>query len=415
MIPEISIIKLLLNYNNWSEVDSKLSIQDFPKELQPLYSSIVNFHASNDNRVDLSTDDLANLVFSGQVKDRPFTTEILKEVDQCDATASTTAQLINSLRQRRILKEISLLSYEVAEGRQEQSKLSDLLLAYHGDGDMSSASDSQEEDILSNDLQAVVDKVIAAPGLRWRLDTLNKMMGSLRKGNFGFIVARPETGKTTFLASEISYMAEQLGEEDGPILWFNNEQVGEEVLLRIYQGSLGRDTAALLSDVGSAQEEFISKTHDKLKLIDRGTIHYKFVDQLCKKYKPSLVIMDQLDAVAGFDADRKDLQLGAIYRWFRELAKQYCPVIGVCQADGTGEGVRWLTMTHVADAKTAKQAHADWILGIGKVNDPGYENLRFLHLSKNKLPGDEDTVPSLRHGRREVIIEPQIARYKDIG
>ena len=413
MIPELSIIRLLLKYNNWRDVDSKLSIQDFPKDLQPLYSSIVNFHASNDNCVDLSVSDLANLVFSGQVKDRAYTAEILKEVDQCDATQNTVLQLINSLQRRRKLKEISLLSYEVAEGRGDVTSLETILSSYLGDGD--DTSDGTEEDILVNDLKAVVDKVISAPGLRWRLNTLNQMLGSLRKGNFGFIVARPETGKTTFLASEITYMAEQLKEEDGPILWFNNEQVGEEVLLRIYQGSLGRDTAALLSDVSGAQEEFISKTHDKLKLIDRGTIHYKFVDQLCKKYKPSLVIMDQLDAVAGFDADRKDLQLGAIYRWFRELAKQYCPVIGVCQADGTGEGVRWLTMTHVADAKTAKQAHADWILGIGKVNDAGYENLRFLHLSKNKLIGDDDTVPSLRHGRREVIIEPQIARYKDIG
>lgn len=116
----------------------------------------------------------------------------------------------------------------------------------------------------------------------------------------------------------------------------------------------------------------------------------------------------------GFDSDREDLKLGAIYQWARELAKEYCPVIGVCQSDGSGEGVRWLTMANVANAKTAKQAEADWILGIGKVNDPGYDNLRFLHLSKNKLMGDSDSIPDQRHGRREVIIEPELARYRDI-
>jgi hypothetical protein len=46
----------------------------------------------------------------------------------------------------------------------------------------------------------------------------------------------------------------------------------------------------------------------------------------------------------------------------------------ICQADGTGEGQKWLTMSNVANAKTSKQAEADWILGIGKVNDPGYDN-----------------------------------------
>jgi hypothetical protein len=72
-------------------------------------------------------------------------------------------------------------------------------------------------------------------------------------------------------------------------------------------------------------------------------------------------------------------------------------------------------MEHVANAKTSKQAEADWILGIGKVSDQGYENLRYLHLSKNKLSGDEDTIPTERHGHRDVLILPEIARYKDIG
>ena len=71
-------------------------------------------------------------------------------------------------------------------------------------------------------------------------------------------------------------------------------------------------------------------------------------------------------------------------------------------------------MANVADAKTAKQAHADWILGIGKKNDAGYENLRYLHLSKNKLSGDRDSDPNQRHGKREVIIEAQIGRYRDL-
>jgi hypothetical protein len=143
-------------------------------------------------------------------------------------------------------------------------------------------------------------------------------------------------------------------------------------------------------------------------------VHKNTVESLCKQFKPSLVAIDQLDAIHGFNADRKDLQLGEIYRWARELAKEYCPVIGVSQADGSGDGVAWLSMANVADAKTAKQAHADWILGIGKKNDAGYENIRYLHLSKNKLSGGPETDPKQRHGKREVIIEAQIGRYTDI-
>ena len=70
-------------------------------------------------------------------------------------------------------------------------------------------------------------------------------------------------------------------------------------------------------------------------------------------------------------------------------------------------------MDNVANAKTAKQAEADWILGIGASHSDGFEFVRHLHASKNKLTGDEDSDPALRHGKLDVIIQPEIARYKD--
>jgi hypothetical protein len=79
-----------------------------------------------------------------------------------------------------------------------------------------------------------------------------------------------------------------------------------------------------------------------------------------------------------------------------------------------GEGVRYLTMDHVANAKTAVQAEADWILGIGCDHDETQPNARYLTICKNKLLGDSDSIPELRHGRFEVMIEPQIARYRDV-
>jgi len=71
-------------------------------------------------------------------------------------------------------------------------------------------------------------------------------------------------------------------------------------------------------------------------------------------------------------------------------------------------------MNHVSNAHTAKQAEADWILGIGFIHDTGWEDIRFLNISKNKLQGDVDTDPKKRHGKTEVLIQPLIARYKDL-
>jgi KaiC/GvpD/RAD55 family RecA-like ATPase len=240
------------------------------------------------------------------------------------------------------------------------------------------------------------------------------MLGSLRRGDFGFLFARPETGKTTFLVSEVTNFASQLTESMGPILWFNNEEQGNKVQLRLYQAMLGCNLTELFSDIKGNQDKYMERGGAGIKLYDSAAIHRKQVEQITRELRPSLIIFDQLDKIKGFTDDREDLRLGAIYIWAREIAKQYCPVIAVCQADASGEGKRWLTMENVANAKTAKQAEADWIMGIGKTHDVSEEYMRHLHICKNKLTGDTDSDPSLRHGRQTVRILPDLARYEDL-
>jgi hypothetical protein len=38
-----------------------------------------------------------------------------------------------------------------------------------------------------------------------------------------------------------------------------------------------------------------------------------------------------------------------------------------------------------------------------------------MNISKNKLMGDAKTDPKLRHGKFEVLIDPERARYKDMS
>ena len=373
-----------------------------------------NFHESNSEQVNLSVGDLANLLFAHKHKDKEYYEGVIAAVDKLDVSSTTTSVLLQSFVDNKLLKEISLAAYEVTEGTLSKEKLSALLEQYTAEKDNSV---SQEEfEFISDDIEELLTETFRKPGLRWRLNTLNQMLGSLRGGDFGFIFARPETGKTTFLASETTFMAEQLGEEDGPIIWFNNEEKGSKVKIRCYQAALGAELAAINSNTASAKAAYLKRTKGKHLLLNpKGTISKSMVEQVCRRYKPSLIIFDQIDKITGFEADREDLKLGSMYQWARELAKELdCPVIAVCQADGTGEGAKWLTMGNVANAKTAKQAEADWIVGIGKIPDTGYENVRYLHASKNKLSGDEDSLPDQRHGKREVIIKPSIARYEDI-
>ena len=266
--------------------------------------------------------------------------------------------------------------------------------------------------LVTTDLETLYEQQRSKPGLRWRLRSLNEMVGSLRKGDFAVIFARPETGKTTFLADNVAGWLKQLTESNsGPVLWFNNEEQSGKVILRVYQSMF----SVTLSDLGKNKKEY----QDQFNRISGGRLIFPDganskgqIESICKQYEPGVIIFDQLDKVAGFAADRRDLELKAAYQWARELAKRYCPVVGVCQAAASGENKRWLGMGDLDDSKTGKPGEADLILGIGKTE--AAENVRHLHACKNKLDGDEDTKPELRHGYIDVLIRADIARYEDI-
>lgn len=407
---ENSVVKYLCKKENYTNTRSDIDIEDFAKEVQPIIRTIDAYFISVDEAPDLTVDDLSNLYFSTHRAKLEFYQGIFDALRNTDASDLSTVRLIDSLRRTRLLREVSIQAYEVSEGRGDYQQLVCKLEALKApEGELNGTD--EDDDFVSSDLVEIINTSRAVAGLRWRSDSLNKRLGSLRQGNFGFVFARPETGKTTFLASEVTFMAAQA---EAPVLWFNNEQVGTEVMLRCYQSALGVDNIELLRDLEGNRKRYLDITRDNIKLKDSASIHFKQVEKLCERIKPSLIVFDQIDKLKGFDNDREDLRLGSIYIWARELAKSYGPVIGVCQADGSGEGQRWLSMANVANAKTSKQAEADWILGIGKVNDAGYDNLRFMHLSKNKLWGDEDSDPKLRHDRWEMLIEPEVGRYKDL-
>ena len=406
---ELSVIKHLCDYEFYKEHRDKIKLEYLTKELYPVLNVIDGYYRGKDDPVSLTTDDLSNLFFSVPRQKGEYYQEVFTALKANEATKDSTLSLIQGLRQAATLRELSMLAYDASEGRKEVSSV--LELAGGLSTNQGEVCDQSEITFVSDELSELLASSHTVAGLRHRNPSLNKALGSLRKGDFGFVFARPETGKTTFLASDVTFMAEQATQ---PILWLNNEEQSNKVMLRCYQASLGITLTELMSDVEGNRKKFLDRTGGRIKLFDAVGIDRSQVEKIVDKLSPSLVVFDQIDKIKGFDNDREDLRLGAIYIWARELAKQYCPVIGVCQADGTGEGQRWLTMANVANAKTSKQAEADWILGIGRVNEAGYENLRFLHLSKNKLLGDEDSDPNMRHGRWEVLIDPERARYVDL-
>lgn len=404
---ELIIIKYLLNKLIYNKYISFIIINN--KELNKLLLILNKLHESS-SKEDSTVDDLELKFFSEYPFLKPVEKEVFEGIFERLRTLEIDTDRIEEYlkKQQEVVNahRLAELSLEVTEGYKSFQDILDHMEKLDVEKPM-----AEEIEFVTDDLELLHTQQIATKGLRWRMPCLNKSLGSLRKGDFGFVFARPETGKTTFLASEATHMVQQT---DKPILWFNNEEQGEKVMIRCIQATLGVSQAQLFSNIAGYKQQYLDLTNRNLKIVDSASIHKNYVQKVCEAMEPSLIIFDQIDKIKGFEEARTDLTLGAIYQWARELAKTYAPVIGVCQADGQGEGVKWLNMGHVANAKTAKQAEADWILGIGKGNEEGMEYVRHLNISKNKLGGDEDSIPDLRHGKLDVIIKPEIARYEDI-
>jgi len=414
MILELVLLRYILNYNIYNVYNvyiDKEKIRDKHKELYNMFITLDEYFTKYQR--DVNPDELEVFFYSQRPylkdKDKDVYTTLFNQLRTSNVDDTLIQEVLTQLKQRQEAFELSTLAYEVSQGK---AKFVDLITKAHALEHEENLDELEEDLFVTDDLGELHNGSVQRQGLRWRLNTLNRMLGSLRQGDFGFIFARPESGKTTFLASEVSRFAEQ---SPGTILWFNNEEQGSKVMLRIYQASLGLTLAELFSNLDENKRRYYELTGGRIKLYDSGSISKTDVERIVYQVKPSLIVFDQIDKIKGFVNDREDLRLGSIYQWARELAKDYCPIIGVCQADGTGEGQRWLTMANVSSAKTSKQAEADWIIGIGKSNEDGMEYVRHLHASKNKLVGDSDSDTSLRHGKCDVLIAPDIARYKDIN
>jgi len=386
------------------------SLRDESRELWYLYNTLQSLR-NEFPQLDLDAEDL-HLAFWAAYPDasHDLYDGLFTDLRSADPGEDVGRYALEQIKRRKSLLELSEAAYKASQGLTDLQPVTSLAESLKSSPQ---AEELSSDCFISTDLEELVNEVVAKPGIRWRLGCLNKSLGSIRPGDFGFVFARPETGKTTFLADVASGSLEQVTQ---PVVWFNNEEQDNKVMLRIFQSYFGVPLDRLMANQKEYNRVFNEQVGGKLRLINSSKvdINKETVERILESVKPSLIIYDQIDKIKGFKADRDDLLLGAIYQWARELAKKYAPTIAVCQADGTGEGQKWLTMANVANAKTSKQAEADFIIGIGKTHDAATENVRYLNLSKNKLMGDADSEPALRHGRFEVVIQPEIARYKDI-
>lgn len=267
---------------------------------------------------------------------------------------------------------------------------------------------------VTDDIWDIMQDSIHDGGLHWRLSCLNEHMRPLVGGDFGVVAGRPDGGKTTFLASEASFMAPQLADTQN-VVWLNNEGKGQRIKYRIWQSTTGLTQPEMVAaGRDNLMKWYIHKLGrlDRIRVFDIHGFNTGQVEAIMEANNVGLAIWDMVDHIKGFNNEaRDDRRLEEMYMWARERCVKFnCIGIAASQISNEGDNVMYPTLGMLKDSKTGKQGASDFQLMIGRISDPGFVNSRFIGLPKNKLRRTGTTGDP----RQEVRYDPDHARYSDL-
>lgn len=270
-----------------------------------------------------------------------------------------------------------------------------------------------KEPFVTDDIDAILAHHVTGGGLDWRYDEMNIMVGPVRGSDLLIVLGRPEIGKTSFIISELMHWATQIAPDEKVII-FNNEEAGDKLLLRCYTVALNMNAFDLAKVKDKKEAMTKALGGDKVLVYDDAGTTIRDVERVCENYKPKVIVFNVLDKISGFNKLDEVSRLRRISQWARELGKKYdAVVVCVCQADGTAEGEKYIFKNQIYGSKTGIPGEADVIIGVGY--DPNEADVRYFHISKNKLTGGSRTDPARSHGYAAATFYKQTGRYVNLA
>ena len=410
---ELELIKLLGHVEQYNRYIPLVSLERLSPEVKLIIESLEEYY--NETKDDeIKWKDW--LFWYTQLKHPNVSAskvELLEDiVERVEKVPVVTPIVLKNYILRDYSAQIADMAMELTEGtgKYDLDDVDDALLACKREVDKVDGVQANR-DVSSSDIKDRLAMLATGKTYNWRLEELRKSIGPIKRGDFIIIGARPDSGKTTFLASEATHFATQL--DDGEcVLWFNNEEAVERVRSRQVQAALNWTQDEVLKDLDVTYREFekaLNGDLERLVVIDKTYMSVADIDRALQRYNAKIIIIDQIWKVRGFEkTSTSDIDRYAqIATYMRDLAKKHGPVLCTSQIDEKAEGVRYPDMARLYNSKTAVQGEADVILMIGRDHDAP-NSIRFLHAPKNKLTLGES---KFRNAGWEVTIDQEHARF----
>ena len=213
-----------------------------------------------------------------------------------------------------------------------------------------------------------------------------KLDGGARPGHHVLVYARPEIGKTLFV---INLTAGFLG-QNLPVLYIGNEDPASDILIRMVCRLSKMVKADVLKNPDKAEALAREKGYDNLTIAALAPGNFFEIRKLVERYKPKVVILDQLRNLEVY-SDSRVQALEKAATEARNLAKRHgLVVVSVTQAGESAEGKAVLGRDDIDFSKTGIPAQVDLMIGIGADETMERHGIRTISLPKNKLSGNHD-------------------------
>jgi archaellum biogenesis ATPase FlaH len=379
---EKQLLLKLLNHEFYEDNKHLVKREYFPKNLQPLWNTVQQAQETYTEDLTPSVVKRLHNEFNPAMttRQRDNIAIVLDDMAHSDAVPNDMAvDIMKRVHRRESARAVAQEAVKVINGSVATTANLKLMLG-DLDDDKFDADTFKE---IEYDLDSLLDSVSLEHLFKFRLPSLRAQVPGAGRGHFAIIFARTEIGKSTFSCSEAAgFLMQGL-----KVAYFINEDPAKAMYTRLISSYTEKTILEMLADKTTVNEKFgpVSKN---LHMMDCVGMDITEVDIWCKENQPDVVFLDQLDNFQIGGAHNSDTEkLGSIYRYTREIAKRRdCLIFAVTQASVEAQGLATIQKHMMENSKTAKQATADLIIGIG-YNDQVHPNeeTRQINVDKNKI------------------------------
>lgn len=259
-------------------------------------------------------------------------------------------------------------------------------------------SQSAPDDYIDTPIHELLAEISNDSGIKFRrLALLRENIAGLMGGASVAIAARPDKGKTSFIASIITDWAPQLCDvfgPDRPILWLNNEGSGKRIIPRVYQAALETDLNEIirLSNAGELIPRYtaaVGGTADIIRVKDMHGASLAQVEQVVEACRPAVIVFDM---IANFrlggavNGSNKADAVEQMWQEVREMAVRHDFIaLSTVQISAEGGNLLYPPYSALKDSKTGIQGATDIIMMLGSLDNPQMQTVRGLSTPKNKF------------------------------